>query len=373
MEKGKISALQMVMMMYPTIVATAILSVPSITAKFANQDSWLSPIFASLFGFVTVYIACALHKLHPKQTVIQFSEQIIGRIPGKILSFFVLLFYIQSTGQIVRDYSDFIVGSFLFKTPISLVSISMVLLCAIVVYGGLEVLARVSQLFFPIFVFPLLLLLLLLSPDFEIGNIFPILEEGIMPPLKGAVVPGGWFTEFFLIIFFLPYLTDEKNGTKYGMMMVLVVMITLVIVNLAVLLVLGLTTSSKVYPLMIAGRYISFAHFFEQFESIIMAVWILGAFVKISVFFYAATLGTAQWLNLKDYRPIIWPIAILVVEFSVWSLPSTMEMGRYNEKAFPYYGVLIQTVIPLFLLVIATVRKRKKKHKSADLEFRPSK
>lgn len=34
MEKGQISALQMAIMMYPTIVATAILSAPSITAKF---------------------------------------------------------------------------------------------------------------------------------------------------------------------------------------------------------------------------------------------------------------------------------------------------------------------------------------------------
>ncbi|TKH09627.1 spore gernimation protein, partial [Peribacillus simplex] len=44
MEKGKISSLQMAFMMYPTIVATAVLGVPSITAKYAKTDLWLSPI-----------------------------------------------------------------------------------------------------------------------------------------------------------------------------------------------------------------------------------------------------------------------------------------------------------------------------------------
>ena len=39
MEKGKISALQMAIMMYPTIVATAILSVPSIIAKYAKNPT----------------------------------------------------------------------------------------------------------------------------------------------------------------------------------------------------------------------------------------------------------------------------------------------------------------------------------------------
>ena len=94
MEKGKISALQMAILLYPTIVATALLGVPGITAKYAGNDLWLSPILASLIGYVTVYIAYQLHKLYPNQTVIQFSEQIIGRFAGKILGFLYLFFYI---------------------------------------------------------------------------------------------------------------------------------------------------------------------------------------------------------------------------------------------------------------------------------------
>ena len=92
-----------------------------------------------------------------------------------------------------------------------------------------------------------------------------------------------------------------------------------------------------------------------------MAVWILGAFVKISVFFYAAALGTAQWLNLSDYRPIVWPLAILFVEFGFWSLPNTAEFNRFLTTVLPFWGPFIQTIIPLCLLVVAVVRKRNQK------------
>ena len=85
--------------------------------------------------------------------------------------------------------------------------------------------------------------------------------------------------------------------------------------------------------------------------------------MKISVFYYAAALGTAQWLNLSDYRPVVWPIGILVVEFGFWSFPSSMDVSRYDVIAFPIHGILMQTIIPLFLLVIAVVRKRKQKQK----------
>ncbi|SNT31837.1 spore germination protein KB [Bacillus sp. OK838] len=361
MEKGKISSLQMAFMLYPAIVATAILGVPSITAKYAKTDLWLSPIFAALIGYLTVYIAYKLHQLYPKQTVIQFSEQIIGRIPGKIFGFLLLFFYIQNTGLILRSYAEFVVGSFLVRTPISVIMISMVILCAFIVRGGIEVLGRAAELFVPVFIFPIFVLILLLIPDLDFKNIFPVLGDGIMPPIKGAIVPGGWFSEFFLIIFLLPFLADMKKGMKSGMMTVFTVMMTLIVVNLMVLFVLGSTISTKLYPLMNVSRYISLADFFEHVESAVMAVWIVGAFVKISVFYYVSALGTAQWLNLSDYRPVVWPIGILIVEFGFWSFPSSMDVNRNDTDVFPFQGILMQTIIPLLLLVIAVVRKRKRK------------
>ncbi|MDW7617314.1 GerAB/ArcD/ProY family transporter [Peribacillus simplex] len=106
------------------------------------------------------------------------------------------------------------------------------------------------------------------------------------------------------------------------------------------------------------SRYISLADFFEHVESAVMAVWIVGAFVKISVFYYVSTLGTAQWLNLSDYRPVVWPIGILIVEFGFWSFPSSMDVNRNDTNVFPFQGILMQTIIPLLLLVIAVIRKK---------------
>ncbi|MBS4197056.1 GerAB/ArcD/ProY family transporter [Lederbergia citri] len=361
MEKGRISSLQLAMLIYPTIVATAILSVPSITAHYAPHDLWMSPIFSSIVGFATVLISYKLYKLYPKETIIQSVEKIIGKVPGKIIGFFILFFYIMTTGEILRDYSSFIVGSFLFKTPMVVITGTMVLLCAATIYAGVEVLGRLAQLFFPLFVIPLFLLFLLLIPNYDVGNIFPILEHGIVPPLKGSIVLGGWFSEFFLMIFFLPFLKDEKKVLKHNFTNVLGIMVTLVLVNLTVLFVLGITTASKVYPLMNVGRYISYGDFFENLESVIMAVWIVGAFIKISVAYYALVIGTAQWLNLSDYKLIIWPIAIILVEFSFWSLPNTMRNFMIAIIVYAPYSIFMQTILPFFLLLIALFRNRKKK------------
>ena len=50
MEKGKISSFQMAVMMYPTIVATVILSVPSTIAKYTDMMYGCLPFWLLSLG-----------------------------------------------------------------------------------------------------------------------------------------------------------------------------------------------------------------------------------------------------------------------------------------------------------------------------------
>jgi hypothetical protein len=117
-EKGRISALQMAIMMYPTIIATAVLIVPAITGKLAGRDLWLSPVLASSTGFITVYLAYRLNNLYPKMKLIEYSEIILSFLPGKVLGFMFLFFYLHLNGTVLRIHGEFVVGSFFTKTPL---------------------------------------------------------------------------------------------------------------------------------------------------------------------------------------------------------------------------------------------------------------
>jgi spore germination protein KB len=367
LEKGKISSGQMGVMLFFAIVATAVLTVPGITGKYAKNDLWLSPIWGSLVGYLTVFVAYRLHKFYPKQSIIQYSESIVGRVPGKMIGFLVIVFYLHLTGLIVRSYAEFIVGNYLILTPISVVIISMVVINAMTVRGGVEVLGRAAQLFLPVFLFPILFMPLLI-PDMKLEFLFPFLEHGLTPSLMGAILPQAWFSEMFLMTFLLPLVTDGEKGMRSGLISVLGLTMLLTLINLFILLVLGKQAEDFLYPVMIVFRYISVADFLENLESVVMAIWVLGAFLKISVFYYATVLGTSQWLRLSDYRPIVWPIGLLIILLSFWSLPDFLALSRFDVVAFPFYGPLIQTLIPLFLLIIASLRKKTMRPKQWEAE-----
>ncbi|MFC4770291.1 GerAB/ArcD/ProY family transporter [Effusibacillus consociatus] len=361
LEKGRISAFQMGIMMHPTIVATALLLLPAITAKHAERDMWLSPIWASLIGFLTVYLAYRLNNLYPKETIVQYSERIVGRIPGKGIGLVYLFFYLHANGIVVREYAEFITGKFLVRTPMIVIIASMLLVCAFAVRGGVEVLGRAAQMFVPITILLLTFIIVLLIPEVKGKNMFPVMAKGIMPSVKGAVTPQSWFSEFILISFLLPFLTDREKGMKWGMISVLAVMLTMLVTNMATLFVFGGITATLTYPVMEVAGYISIAAFLEHLDSIVMAIWIAGTFVKISVFYYALVLGTAQWLNLSDYRPIVLPIGFLLAVFSIWSGPNLQELAHFLATSSSFYLTSVQTGIPLLLVLIALIRDGNRK------------
>jgi spore germination protein KB len=357
-EKGKISALQMAMIMYTVVVATGDLIIPSFTAKYAKRDLWLSPIWAALMGLLIAAIVYHLHKLFPKETLIQYSERIIGRIAGKILGISFLFAILFINGAIVRQYSDFLTSVFFRKTPTWILVGSMVLVCALTVRGGLEAIARCAQLFVPLVILSWILIMVLLLPDMEINNMLPILAKGIMPSIRGAIPTSAWFGHFAIIAFILPYLKDPEKGMKWATISIVVIMLTLSMITIATLFIFGDITSQLTYPVMMAIRYIEVAGFIEHVESIMMAIWVIGTFIKISAVYSVFVLGFSQLMHLSDYRPVVFPSGFLLVVFSAWEATDLQKFIHYLGTSAAFMDLTFYLIIPAMLLLIALVRRR---------------
>lgn len=345
-------------MMVPAVVATGVLSIPSMSGRFARHDMWMTPILGSLIGFLTVYIAWKLHQLYPKLTPIQYSERILGKAAGKIVSLFLVLFYIHNTGLVVREYSDFITGNVMRETPVLIFSFTIMFVSALAARGGIEVIARSAVICTTLFMVTSVSLLLLLK-DIDVTYMLPILENGFLPVIKGSFVQHGWFSEFFMLSFIFPFIINQKKGLRSGMKASLYVMLILLYIHFFVLTLLGDSSLNEIYPVYSIVRAISVMGFFENFEVVVTASWVLGNFVKLSVFLYVASLGLAQLLRLSDYRMVVFPLSLLIIFFSYWDIPNIVFLINYMTKIQPFYFVCVQTILPLFLLLIALARRKR--------------
>ncbi|MFC4302936.1 GerAB/ArcD/ProY family transporter [Cohnella boryungensis] len=355
-EQGKISTLQMNVILFPTILATAVLSVPSITMAFAGHDMWLSPLLASPVGLLAIAIAYRLNKRYPHLSPIESSVLILGRLPGKLFGLFFLLYFPHLNGIVLREYGEFILSAILPGTPLFVVMGSLMFVCALNVVSGIEVLGRTGIILVTLMATLLILILLLLIPEMDPAEWLPFAEKGIQPVLLGAFAPASWLSEYVLIGFLLPFVSNRQRVWKSSMISLAVTTFTMVAVNISCLLLFGDVTDRFVFPFMIATRYISYADFLQHIEALIIAIWITGIFIKISVLHYIHALTVAQWLNLKDYRPLVFPLAFLTVAYSFWVISSQSEIGSLLGSTGNLYTLFSLVFLPGMLLLVASIR-----------------
>jgi spore germination protein KB len=116
--------------------------------------------------------------------------------------------------------------------------------------------------------------------------------------------------------------------------------------------------STFIFATFDAIRMVSLANFLERLDAAMVAIWMLGGVVKVGVFYYAAVLGSAQWLGLKDYRPLVMPVGVILLGLAALC-PNVVDLLGFISMTWPPYALLIfEAGIPLMLLTVALVRRK---------------
>ncbi|GGE52716.1 germination protein [Pullulanibacillus camelliae] len=355
----QISVFQIALLLAMAMNSTAILTAPAITVQYAQRDLWLSPLFSSVSGIIVLFLAIHLNRRFPGMTVIQYSEYCIGKWPGKIISGIFLLVVLHIGSIIVREYAEFVKGMFLDETPLLVIICGMVILSTYATRSGIEVIGRLAQLFVPGVMLTWVILLLLTIPDWDVMNIFPAFDGGILPAIRGSITPQGWFSEMFLLSFLLPHLKKNSPIKKWMIIMVVFAAINLSILNIISLFVFGNLVPTLTYPVMSLIRYVNIADFLQHIDALLLIIWVIGVFLKIVLFQYCIASGCAQWLNVEKFRPLVLPLGFLMVLFSLWSASSMQDLSAYLKDTSFFYAMIFFLIYPLGLFLIAIVRKPK--------------
>ncbi|MCL6635675.1 MAG: endospore germination permease [Peptococcaceae bacterium] len=357
-EKGKIDSKQATFLMVNTILSTAILFVPAITARHAGQDAWLSALLATLFGLLAALLVAGLGLRFPEQTIFQYPEVILGRVPGKLVALLYVWWFLHMDAEVIREYGSFIVSAFMPETPLIVFHLAVVAMAAYAVRNGLEVIGRTNQVFFPLIVFSLLILFLLATQEMDTKRLLPVFDRGAVQILKGAVTPMSWFGELFTLAALIPCLNRPVEARRVAVTAVLLTGFFFTLTVFGVVLIFGPNvTAGWMFPTLNGARLIHLANFLERLESIVMVVWVTGGFVKISVFYWAAVLGSAQVAGLRDYRPLVLPVGAFLVMLSILVHRNILELVAFLGTVWPPYALTVFEVgIPLLLLAVASIR-----------------
>jgi len=356
----KVSSIQMLFLLVTMVSVTGFLFVPSITAKYASRDGWISvAVLATAFGILVALVCTRLGLYYPDKSVVQYAPELLGKFGGKFIGLLYVLFFIHANAIIVREFGDFLVTAFLPETPLLVFNMIVVLLAAYAAYNGMEVLCRMNQFLFPLFVAVFAFIVILLTEDVCFNNFLPLMEHGVKPVIRGSLVPNAWRGEIVLILMFLPFLNKPRETGQTLITAVLLIGFFLTLTAATSIAVFGpLLTQNMVFSILELARYVSLGHFLERLEAIVIIVWVAGVTVKVAAFYLAAVLGIAQWLNIKDYRPLVYPVGIFILVYSLTLFENSRELVDFLATVFVPYAYLFELIIPMGLLAVALIRNR---------------
>ncbi|MCQ6282998.1 endospore germination permease, partial [Bacillus sp. EB600] len=277
---------------------------------------------------------------------------------GKIASILYLFYIFHITCGQVRDIGDFFTTEILVETPLQIIMIIFALTCLIGVRLGLEVICRSAVIFFPWIVMLLFILFLFLIPQIKMEYIQPIFGEGLKPILKGSYVNWGNPLQLGILLMVMPYVTNKTEMKKsfYKGFLIGAVFIT-ILITLSILVLGANMTARQSYPSYMLGKKIVIGTFIQRVEILVAITWMLTLYFKATICYYALSLGLAQVLGLKSYKILTFPLAFLIIPFSIFMNPNIVSFHQFILIALTPYSLTICVFLPLLLLVIGKVKK----------------
>ncbi|WFD11088.1 GerAB/ArcD/ProY family transporter [Tepidibacter hydrothermalis] len=326
----------------------------------AKQDVWLAFILAILMVLPMLIIYSRLHYIFPHKDLFDILEICFGKFIGKIMILLYTWFVFFFASDILVNYGQFIRIVNLQNTPQIIPIISLCILCAWGIKEGIEILGKWAEFFVLIPIISFFIMIILLIPDMNIDNITPILGEGFKPVLKGAF-SAFTFPLVQIVVFTMGFFSFKTKKSPYKIYIIglLIGGIFVSILSITNILVIGVNTATNVYyPTHATASKVELGNLFQGAEVIVFLTFILGGFIKISILLLCICKGITKVFGYKDYRFIITPISLLVINLSYFQYDSILYYYEFNTDIWPYYHFPFQVIFPIIIWITAEIKKK---------------
>jgi spore germination protein KB len=359
----KLSGLQLLWITVTTEVVAIIGLRISPAIVISKQDAWLSMLVASGIGAAITFLFVRLSLLHPKQTLTQFSQNLLGKWIGRIIVLpYLLAWYLASAG-LLRSFVDFFHLILVTRTPQWIIMLLLLGLTIYITYSaGITGIGRYCELMGPIIIFVLLLSFVLNIGNMDFHHLLPVyFDSGWLNIVKGSLAPAFYFAGPFALLVLISFMPNPQKALSKSMLGVAVSAIMVFTATLMVLLIFGPALSAKLrFSYFMYVRTIDIFNFIQNVDIVIMFVWIFGVSAELSLYFFIFSYETAHWLNVKNWKQIIWFSAPAIFILAV-SIPNenvfTLMDEFWNSVIYPVCGI----GIPLLLWLLSAIKKKYRK------------
>ncbi|MEN6324683.1 MAG: endospore germination permease [Syntrophomonas sp.] len=363
----RITKFQLYSMLLLLASPVAYFETPHLLIHNLYNNAWLAAICSVIPGLFLIYMYSHIIKKSRRPFPLLLDEH-LGTIPGRIIGFIYILFFILVCAYTLRIFIEFIKMNVLPATPISVFIGVLLFIGFVAIKTGLENIARICELVIVIGLpFSFLIVVIALANNFHLERIMPIAYMDYRA-LGMGTVNSVFVLGKIMPVLSLAFFLNQKEKARISMNAFLFTHIPLItLTTLSVIIILGtIPALSFTFPTFNMVRLARIGSFIQNLDIIFIGIWITGIFGAVTVPWFMACYTTQQIFNLRDYRFLAAPSVLIIGVLSIAISRNNVETLVWSIHIIPPLYLFFFIAIP-FLIFLITLFKPYPEKSSAEL------
>lgn len=344
---SKISVFQFYSILLLTRLLTTLTYIPEYTEEITVSDMIFQTLFRFIFG---VIISIPVFLLNKKYGGENLNGGVWGKIKAVIFSIAFFYFAVTTVSRL-----DLFAGTVVFpETDVKFLLLLVVAFCAYSAYLGLEPIARSAVLFVIPVLLSLAFVFLSLVKKVDLLNLTPLFYNGALPVVKTSLNAVGRTVEYAVIAVSFPFVTGNSRKGFFVWMTAQSFITALIFFFEGT--VLGVFNEMQLFPVYTIASMAQFS-FFRGLGAIITGVWILCAFLKISLMIFLQSKLISEAFGVKKITVTV-ITAVLLAAVCLF-ISGSVERFHFIDASHIKF-ILILISVPI-LAITELIKERAKK------------
>lgn len=329
-----------------------------------RQDAWISMLLGGFIMTVVTWVVLRVCKRHGEQTFVGFAKALMGTVLGKFVAAVYFVLWFAQMATIAKDMADFQNLVMLHRTPMSVIVACMFFLVAYAVYrGGITTVSRCAEVIGPIFISFLVLQLFLVPQNMQFSRILPVFaDSGWRPVFRGALNCFPFLGDPTIVLMLYYFASDKRTASRAILWGTGIASAWGVLLALVLLFVTGPNLALELaYPVYALTKYVTILNFVQNIDAVFIPLWLLGAFIKLSVSMFILSYGFSEWTGIRNWKAIAWTASALLLAYVVYCTYHLRLGFALREPAqIRYVYPIVYAGFPLLLWMISAVKRQRK-------------
>ncbi len=354
--KSDVSNRQIFFLLYLTLTTYTLISIPKVLAEKAGTGAWVPILIMTAVFSLLVMLVVRLGNKFPGRMLFEYSQEIIGKFFGHILSIFFAIYFLLISVYLNFQLTHVLKAEFFPRTPDWATLVVGVAVFGCMAYKGVNSVARFIEIIGPVYLLTAFAVHFIMFLQGDINNILPLFRPSEAARYLAAskdTILSFLGIEILTIVPFAKH--NEKKAAVTAFFTLLFIGFFYVLAVETSFMMLGIHNIQNYNHALIEAIKVVDIPVLERVEILYLTVGFFGLVAGVCVVYLALVEYAARLLSKVNRKIIVLVLGFLIITLSRIG-QTVKDSNMFFEAVIPISGMIAAFLIPALLLVIARVR-----------------